>query len=159
MREVTMSECRKGWLAARHTGRALGLLIVFPVLAGVASCSTTEPFSYLDGERWTRVELDTYDTLILAVDGKSTTYNSRIRVEPGERHIVFQTQPAAGFTFSPRKELVLNVQPCTRYYFEAKRMNALQQDFEPRVNYSEPIAGCGVASNSTTEPGKRMGGY
>jgi hypothetical protein len=161
MREVAMSECRKGTLAARRPARALGLLVCLPVLAGLAACSTAEPFSYLDGERWTRVELDTYDTLILAVDGKSYGYNSRIRVDPGEHHIVFQTRPAAGFTFSPRKELVLNVEPCTRYYFEAKRMNALQQDFEPRVNYREPIAGCGsgLATNSQTEPGKRMGGY
>jgi hypothetical protein len=154
-----MSECWKGTPASRRPGRAPGLLVLLPVLTVLASCSTSEPFSYLDGERWTKAELDTYDTVILAVDGHSYSYNSRIRVEPGEHHIVFQTRPAAGFSFSPRKELVLNVEPCTRYYFEAKRLNAAQQDFEPRVNYKEPIAGCGTASASATEPGKRMGGY
>ncbi len=156
-----MSECTKGTLAARRPGRVLWLIVCLPVLAALAACSTAEPFSYLDGERWNKVELDTYDTLILEVDGHSYTYNSRIRVDPGEHHIVFQTRPAAGFSYSPRKELVLNVAPCTRYYFEAKRKNALQQDFEPRVNYSEPIGGCGtgLASNSPADPGKRMGGY
>ena len=156
-----MSECTKATLSAWQPGRALGLLVLLSVLGGLASCSTPEPFSFLDGERWTKAELNTYDTVILAVDGKSYSYNSRIRVDPGEHHIVFETQPAFGFSFSPRKELVLNVAPCTRYYFEAKRVNALEQDFEPRVNFSEPIAGCGsgLASNSQTEPAKRTGGY
>jgi hypothetical protein len=128
---------------------------------GLAGCATSTPFAYLDGERWTKVEMNTYDTLILAVDGTSYTYNSRIRIDPGVHHIVFQTIPAAGFTFSPRKELVLDVEPCTRYWFEAKRQNAAQQDFEPRVNYKEHIGGCGLASNAAApmDTGKKMGGY
>jgi hypothetical protein len=124
-------------------------LALWVALAGLSGCATSEKFSFLDGERWNRVELDTYDTVILSVDGKSYSENSRIRIDPGRHHIVFQTRPAAGFTFSPRKELDLDVEPCTRYYFEAKRTNALTQDFEPRVNYKEPIAGCGVASSSS----------
>jgi hypothetical protein len=118
-------------------------------LAGLSGCATSEQFSFLDGERWSRNELDTYDTVILAVDGKSYSENSRIRVDPGRHRIVFQTRPVAGFTFSARKELELDVEPCMRYWFEAKRINGLEQDFEPRVNYKEPIGGCGVASNST----------
>ena len=153
-----MSECCKGTSASRRAGHALRLFVLASLVAGLASCATREEFSYLDGERWVRSELLTYDTVILAVDGHSYTYNDRIRVEPGEHHIVFETQPAAGFTFSPRKELVLNVEPCTRYYFEAKRQNALQQDFEPRVNYKYYIGGCGAASASA-EPERRMGGY
>ena len=42
--------------------------------------------------------------------------------------------------------LDLDVEPCTRYWFEAKKPSALSQDFEPRVNYQEPIAGCGEAA-------------
>jgi hypothetical protein len=132
---------------------------LFPVLAGLASCATSPQFSYLDGYRWNRAELYTYDTLIAEVDGTSYTYNSKIRIDPGRHHIVLETQPVAGFSINPRKALDLDVEPCVRYWFEAKRVNALTQDFEPRVNYKEPIAGCGLASNSTVEPGKRVGGY
>jgi len=135
---------------------------LWPVLAaaccGLAGCATEQPFSYLDGARWVKVEMNTYDTLILAVDGHSYSYNDRIRVDPGVHHIWFQTKPAAGFSFSPRKELVLDVEPCTRYWFEAKRENAAQQDYEPRVNYKEHIPGCGVASADAAATGSRMGG-
>lgn len=155
-----MAERWNGSFGARHPRRTLGLMLALcTALVGLAGCAGSEPFSYLDGERWVKVELDTYDTVILAVDGKSYTYNSRIRVDPGEHHIVFQTRPAAGFSFSPRKELVLDVAPCTRYYFEAKRANAAQQDYEPRVNYREPIAGCGAAPSSAMAPPEHMGGY
>jgi hypothetical protein len=127
--------------------KALAWLLV-PALAAVGACSTTEKYSYLDGERWVRSELNTFDTVILSVDGRSYTWNSRIRVDPGPHHIVFQTAPAAGFRFSPEKSLDLVVEPCTRYWFEARRGNRLEQDFEPRVNYQEPIAGCGVPAGS-----------
>ncbi len=122
------------------------LLACCVTLAGLGGCaSSSEKFSFLDGERWSRVELDTYDTLILSVDGNSYAYNSRIKVEPGPHRIVFQTRPVAGFSYSPQKALELDVEPCMRYWFEAKRANGLQQDFEPRVNYKESIAGCGAA--------------
>lgn len=154
-----MSECCKGTSASRRAGHALGLFVLASLVAGLVSCATREQFSYLYGDRWVRSELDTYDTVILAVDGHSYTYNDRIRVEPGEHHIFFDTLPSSGFSFSPRKELVLNVEPCTRYYFEAKRQNNAQQDFELRVNYKEPIPGCGTMSASAAEPERRMGGY
>ena len=112
----------------------------------LAGCASVQPFSYLDGQRYSRVELNTFDTLIVSVDGVSYAYNTRIRVAPGRHRIVFQTVPAAGFRYSPEKALDLDVEPCTRYWFEAKKPSALSQDFEPRVNYQEPIAGCGEAA-------------
>src|SRR6266853_881178 len=117
-------------MSALWTGPAkAGLLAGLVVLAGLGGCATKESFSYLDGYRWSRVEVDTFDTVIVSVDGRSYTYNSRIPVDPGRHRIVFQTKPQPGFRYSPQKELVLDVEPCTRYWFEAKRANALQQDF------------------------------
>jgi hypothetical protein len=140
-----MAEHLNGTGAASRTV-GTRMLMLLSALAALGGCATSEQFSFLDGERWTKVELNTFDTVILAVDGKSYSWNSRIRVTPGQHNIVFQTRPTAGFQFSPRKELDLDVEPCMRYYFEAKRVNALTQDFEPRVNYKEPIAGCGTNS-------------
>jgi hypothetical protein len=122
--------------------------MLLPSVAGLlaAGCATSEPFSYLDGARWNRVELNTFDTLIVSVDGKYYTQNSRVRVEPGRRKIVLQAPPVDGFRFGEQRTLELNVEPCTRYWFEAKKANALSQDWEPRVNYKEPIAGCGTAA-------------
>jgi len=121
-----------------------------PVLLACAlalpGCATREPFSYLDGERWSRIEKDTFDTLIVSVDGKYYTYNSRIRIEPGRHHIVFQARPAPGFRFSAEKALDLDIEPCTRYWFEARKANAIAQDYELRVNYKDSIVGCGTGS-------------
>jgi hypothetical protein len=144
IQENPMTEHRDG---PRTAGRVLGFrvltLALLPAWIALGGCATSGPYSYLDGYRWSKVEMDTYDTLILSVDGKSYPYNDRIKVDPGPHHIVFQTKPTAGFQFSKEASLDLDVEPCMRYWFEAKRVNALAQDFEARVNYKEPIAGCG----------------
>lgn len=117
------------------------------VLAALAGCSS-EPLSYLDGPRFSRAEINTFDTLIVSVDGKSYPMNYKIPVTAGWHHIVFQTRPADGFAFSPDRALDVEIQPCTEYWFEAKKLNRLQQDFQPRVNYWIHIPGCGgVAAN------------
>jgi hypothetical protein len=135
-------------LALQLPGKILLTLAPLATAVCMAGCSTSKPFSYLDSERWSRVEMNTYDTTIVSVDGTSYPYRSRIVVDPGRHHIVFQTKAAAGFESSPQKSLDLDVEPCVRYWFEAKRANPLQQDFELRINHTEPIAGCGTASTS-----------
>jgi hypothetical protein len=141
-----MADPRNGSSLAHRMPGSFALALA-AALACMAGCTTTK-FSYLDSERWSKVEINTYDTTIVAVDGTSYPYRSRILVDPGRRHVVFQTKAAAGFTYSPQKALDIDIEPCTRYWFEAKRTNPLEQDFEVRVNHKEPIAGCGVASNS-----------
>ena len=138
-----MTEHWNGSSRARHAALAL-----IAALAGAPACSTPEQFSYLNGQRWLLAEINTYDTLIVSVDGKSYSFNYNIMVDPGHHQIVFQTTPVDGFPFSPQKALDIDIQPCTRYWFEAKRGNRLQQDFQPRVNYTERIQGCGLAANS-----------
>jgi hypothetical protein len=128
-------------------GRILKVALLVCAASGLSACST-QNLSYLDGYRWSTVELNTYDTIIISVDGQSYPYNSKILVDPGVHHILFETTPAAGFAYSPRKALDIDIKPCTRYWFEAKRVNPVQQDFEPRVNYKEPIGGCGIASSA-----------
>jgi hypothetical protein len=139
---------------ARLTGK-LGLMLALGVALVVLQACATRPkqFSYLDGYRWSRVEINTYDTLIVSVDGKSYPYNSAIMVDPGQHHIIFQTRPVGGFAFSPEKPLDIDIKPCVRYWFEAKRANALEQDFEPRVNYTERIVGCGTEPSSAMRSG------
>ena len=111
-----------------------------------AGCATTDTFSQLTGHRWLKTELNTYDVIIISVDG--TSYIEKpgipVMIDPGPRAIVVQGLPTAGFAYGQQRTLKLDVQPCTRYWLEAKKTNSLEQDFEARVNYSEPIAGCGV---------------
>lgn len=127
------------------------VMLLVCAASALTACSTPQKFSYLDGYRWSRAEINTYDTYIVSVDGKSYTYNSKIMVDPGRHHIVFQTQAADGLKFSPQVALDIDIKPCTRYWFEAKRTNSLDNNFEPRVNWTIPIQGCGV------EPSTAMG--
>jgi hypothetical protein len=122
------------------------------VLAGLATaallagCATTDSFSQLDGQRWRKAELNTFDVTIISVDGKHYIQRAGepLQVVPGAYKIVVQGPPVAGFRFGEQRTLELNVEPCVRYWLEAKKDNSLAQDFVPRVNYSEPIAGCAV---------------
>jgi hypothetical protein len=120
------------------------VLIVATMLAG---CATSESFSYIQGQRWLKAEMNTFDVLVISVGGKDYIqhgYNQPIRVDPGLQQIVVQGPAVAGFSYGEQRTLTLDIKPCTRYWLEAKKQNALSQDFEPRVNYEEPIAGCGV---------------
>jgi hypothetical protein len=119
-------------------------LLLAAAVVAAAGCATREPFAQLQGQRWNRVELNTFDVTIISVDGEHYVQRgSPIVISPGPHKIVVQGPPTAGFRYGQQRTLELNVEPCTRYWLEAKKANALAQDFEPRVNYREPIAGCG----------------
>ena len=121
------------------------VLVVAAVLA-TAGCETYKPNNYaqLDGYRWSKVDLNTFDVTIIAVDDKHYVQQGSIPVmiEPGPHKIVVQGPPTRGFPQGQMRTLDLNVEPCTRYWLEARKQNAIQQDFQPAVNYEEPIKGC-----------------
>jgi hypothetical protein len=123
---------------------------LFPSLvlgaAILTGCATGDQFSYIQGQRWNRSELNTFDVMVIRVDDKDYVQRGYepIRIDPGMHKIVVQGPSVAGFRHGEQRTLTLDVKPCTRYWLEAKKSNALSQDFEPRVNYSEPIAGCGT---------------
>jgi hypothetical protein len=118
------------------------LLLLVTATTMVAACATSEEFSYLNGFRWTRVEMNTFDARIVSVDGVTRAQNAKLLVDPGVRTIVLEAPPAAGFFWPVQREIVVKVEPCMQYWFEARRANPLAQDWEPRVNFSDRIAGC-----------------
>ncbi len=128
----------------RQIRRACALALA----AALAACAS-EPLSYLDGRRFAVAEINTFDTVIVSVDGKSYATNRRIPVSPGRHRIVFQTVPTPGFPYSPQKTLDIDIKRCTHYWFEARKLNALEQDFEPRVNYTEHIPGCDAGTSAS----------
>ena len=112
------------------------------VIGGCATATTS--YSQLTGKRWSKADINTFDVLIISVDGRHEIErgSAPVLVEPGMRKIVVQGPPTAGFTYGQQRTLTLDVKPCTRYWLEAKKANALSQDFEPRVNYTETVSGC-----------------
>lgn len=114
-------------------------LVVAAAALAAAGCSST--FSYLDGNRYYRAELNSYSVVVLDVDGVSYTRNP-VMIDPGKRVIRVQGPPAGGFRYGEVRTLALDVQPCTRYYLKAVKKTSLDQDFTPMVDYAEPISGC-----------------
>ena len=114
------------------------------LVALAAACATQAGVSHLTGERWRKAELNTYDVTIISVDGSHYIERRQqpVIIEPGLRKIVVQGPPASGFTYGEQRTLTLDVKPCTRYFLEAKKAGPLSQNFEPRVNFEEPLAGC-----------------
>ncbi|MEP6609925.1 MAG: hypothetical protein ABJA83_14810 [Burkholderiaceae bacterium] len=109
-------------------------------VAMMVGCAAT-PFSYVDGNRYFRAELNSYSVIVLDVDGRSDTRNP-VMINPGRHVIRVQGPPANGFRYGETRAITLDVKPCTRYYLKAVKKNSLEQDFEPQVDYVEPIAGC-----------------
>ena len=123
--------------------RYLTVLAAIAAIASIAGCATNQPFSQLDGYRWNKVGLNTFDVTIISVDGEHYVQRGTpILIPPGQHKIVVQGPSTAGFRYGAQRTLDLNVEPCTRYWLEARKANSLQQDFEPAVNYQEPISGC-----------------
>jgi hypothetical protein len=107
----------------------------------LASGCATKPFSYIDGNKYFRTELNAYSVIVLDVDGQSDLRNP-VMVDPGVRVIRVQGPPGGGFRDGEIRTLTLDVKPCTWYYLKAVKKNSIQQDFEPQVDYVQPIAGC-----------------
>jgi hypothetical protein len=104
-----------------------------------AGCST--PYSQLLGYRYYRTPIDTYPVSITRVDDRGYA-RLPVLIEPGSHQVTVQAPPAAGFAYGNSQTFTLDVKPCTRYYLVAVKSNRLSQEFTPRVDYEEPVAGC-----------------
>lgn len=121
-------------------------LTVAAVALAAAGCATN--FSYIDGNRYFKSELNSHSVIVLDVDGRSEVRNP-VMVEPGVRVVRVQGPAAPGFRFGQDRTLTIDVKPCTRYYLKAVTPNAISQEFTPMVDFEEPIAGCRATEKGT----------
>lgn len=123
----------------------LRLMVAAAALAA-AGCATN--FSYIDGNRFFKSEMNSHSVIVLDVDGKSQARNP-VMVEPGVRSVRVQGPAAPGFRFGQDRTLTIDVKPCTRYYLKAVTPNAISQEFTPMVDFEEPISGCKATGGGT----------
>jgi hypothetical protein len=117
-------------------------------LALLASCASTDyHYSQLYGQRYNRAPIDTYDVIIIRVDGKDSLFRP-VLVEPGVRKVVVQGPPGGASRLGEQREIALDVRPCTRYYLVAVKPNRLSLDFDVRVDYEEPVGACTPPASS-----------
>lgn len=126
-------------------------LCMAAALFGLAGCATQQPFSYIDGNKWHRAEMNSFSVLVLDIDGKSSLQHPVV-VDPGLRVIRVQAPPGTRLGRGEDRSFTLDVKPCTHYYLKAVKKNPLLDDFEPMVDYETPIVGCNP--NPTKGEGK-----
>ena len=121
----------------------LGLISAAAALT-LAGCATPTPFSYIDGNKYHRAEMNTYSVIVLDVDGKSYLQHP-VMVEPGRRVIRVQGPPGTRLGRGEDRAFTLDVKPCTHYYLKAVKTSPIDDDFVPMVDHEVPITHCGQA--------------
>lgn len=124
--------------------------MTFAVLISLllGGCQTWGPtWSEITGARYPTGEIHQYrrPAIIEHIDDQGAFASNPIRVEPGRHRIVVQgptPRPGGGYL----KTLMLDVEPCKRYFVNAQFRNNVDVNFEPVVGYVETIAGCTIVA-------------
>ena len=118
-------------------------IAVVPAVLAMGGCATYGPtWSEITGERYNVTILNRRPAGIQKVDGYSSYASYPIKLDPG-KHEIELGAPVRGFPGgSPLRMLSLNLEPCMRYYLNAQFPNAVEINWQPVVDYVEPIAGC-----------------
>ena len=125
----------------KNKGFALAAALL-PLLAGTG-CATYGPtWSEVSGARYNVTIMNRRPAGIQTVDGYSSYAAYPIKLDPGTHEIVLGA-PAPGWPGGAALHtMTLTMQPCMRYYLNAQFNNPVSPDWEPVVDYVEPIAGC-----------------
>ncbi len=121
--------------------RFLSVLALVGVGVLTACASADYHYSQLVGRRYFRVPIDTYNVSIVRVDGQTNILRPAL-IEPGRRRVEVQGPPGGAGGIGEVRALTLDVAPCTRYYLVAHKSNTLASDFDVRIDFQEPVAGC-----------------
>lgn len=122
-------------------------LMLIPALAAplfLEGCQTWGPtWSEVTGRRFNVTIPNRRPAVIDRVDNQGSFPDPNlIRIEPGERRLVVQG-PAPGWAGGPPLHvMILNAEPCKRYYINAQFATTITQEWTPVIDFVEPIAGC-----------------
>lgn len=122
-------------------------LMLVPVLAAplfLEGCQTWGPtWSEVTGQRYNVTIPNRRPAIIDRVDNQGSFPDPNlIRIEPGERRLVVQG-PAPGWAGGPPLHvMILNAEPCKRYYINAQFATTITQEWTPVIDFVEPIPGC-----------------
>lgn len=111
------------------------------VLAGCASA----PLSFVEGVPQSRADSTLSPVRVVSVDG-SIQFGGPgkpVQVSPGPRWMVFEAALGQG-TRTVQKSFLLKVEPCSRYFFAAKKKSPLDSDWSLIVDKKEAVVGCDV---------------
>ena len=119
-------------------------VVLAPTLLG--GCQSWGPtWSELTGARYNVTIVNRRPAFIDRVDDQGAFPNPNlIKVDPGEHRLVVQGPAPAWPGGPPLQVMMLDVQPCKRYYINAQFDNTITTQWTPVVDYVETISGCTV---------------
>lgn len=129
--------------------KVLALTAAFvPLLAG-GGCATYGPtWSEISGDRYNTTIMNRRPAYVQKVDGTSAYVTYPVKLDPGTHEIELAAN-ARGWPGGPALHtMTMTLAPCTRYYLNAQFNSPVSPDWQPVVDYSEPIAGCKVTTAS-----------
>jgi hypothetical protein len=127
-------------------------LAALAVLAGCQSWGPT--WSEVSGARYNVTDFNRFATAVNLVDsqnpGPRHGYGgySYYKLDPGKHTIELSALNGTPNWVSGinRENMVIDIEPCKRYYLNAEFDNRLLTPWKPMVDYVEPIPGCGSSS-------------
>ena len=117
---------------------AAAAVLVAPCASALEKIGPT--WSEVTGLAYTRTHMNRLAAIVKSVDGTDTPRRIT-KIVPGERVIRLQSPSRKGSSGSDR-EIKLTVLPCKRYYLNAQFASSVGKDWEPVVDYVEPLTGC-----------------
>lgn len=67
-----------------------------------------------------------------------------MQLHPGTRKLVLEAAPGRSAKGSDQKSFVVQIEPCQRYSFAAKRQSPMDAAWSLVEGQKEPVAGCDV---------------
>ena len=110
----------------------------------IGSCATYGPtWSEISGVRYYNLTaLNRRPAIIEKVDGYSSYASYPIKLDPGKHEIVVGGPAPRWPGGAALHTMMLDLEPCKRYYLNAQFDNPVERSWKPVVDYVEPIAGC-----------------
>ncbi len=128
---------------------ALAGAVLLPL--ALSSCQTWAPtWSEVAGQQYNRAILNRFPTAIDNVDGGNPgpayggAYYRYYKVTPGTHRVELSAlNPTPNWVPGINLQTTtIEFEPCRRYYVNAQFDNRLLTDWQPVIDYVEPIAGC-----------------
>jgi len=113
----------------------------------LTGCQTWGPtWSEVTGARWNTTIVNRRPAVIERVDDQGAFASYPVRIVPGTRRIVLSAPTPGWRGGSELQVMMLEAEPCKRYYINAQFASPLEPNFTPVIDYVEGIAGCTIVA-------------
>jgi hypothetical protein len=117
-------------------------LTPFLLLAACATGPYREPYAEIVADRSPAADPNVVPVIINRVDDRTSLYSDRAVVPPGSHKVTIDVPPRKGFHLATQETVVMDAEPCTRYYIAARLDTPVTQEWQPLVRSVERIREC-----------------